>query len=417
MSIVLTPIQSIIAKDTHRFRVACCGRRAGKTTLAVLEMIAKAVYGNDRQIAYVAPTYQQARDIAWQELKKLAQPAIHKVNESRLEIILNTVKGGTSTISLRGWENIETLRGQRFDFIVIDEIASMRNWNMNWQEVIRPTLTDVKGEALFISTPKGFNSFYDLYNLQEKDQDYKSFHFTSFDNPYIPKDEIDKAKQELTEDRFAQEYLADFRKTEGLVYKEFSRERHIFGDDKTNITETIAGVDFGFVNPSCILVIQRDNDNGYWVREEWYRAGKTNAELIEVAKVFQKVYNVVRYYPDPAEPARIEEMTRSGLNCRDVLKDIDKGIDSIRELFKSNRLHIHKSCENLIIELETYAYPDKKDKHNPKEEPIKDNDHALDALRYALFMDSPLIRRKPQTFFASEFKKTQQINSRFNYKA
>jgi hypothetical protein len=64
---------------------------------------------------------------------------------------------------------------------------------------------------LFISSPKGFNHFYDLYNLEAKDKDYKSFHFTSYDNPFIPRDEIDKASKELTEDRFAQEYLADFR--------------------------------------------------------------------------------------------------------------------------------------------------------------------------------------------------------------
>ena len=92
----LTQAQSQIASDTHRFRVVNCGRRFGKTTLAVLEMVAKAVYGNDRVICYIAPTYAQARDIAWQELKKVALPAINKVNESRLEITLNTTTGGTS---------------------------------------------------------------------------------------------------------------------------------------------------------------------------------------------------------------------------------------------------------------------------------------------------------------------------------
>ena len=117
MSIQLTPAQSKIALDTHRFRVINCGRRTGKTTLAVWEMVAKAIYGNDRNIVYVAPTYQQARDIAWQELKKVCQPAINKVNESRLEITLNTVKDGTSVIALRGWESIETLRGQKIHFI------------------------------------------------------------------------------------------------------------------------------------------------------------------------------------------------------------------------------------------------------------------------------------------------------------
>ncbi|NCU42433.1 MAG: hypothetical protein EOM19_07000, partial [Candidatus Moranbacteria bacterium] len=216
----LTKAQAKIAKDTHRFRVVNCGRRFGKTTLAVEEIKAIAVY-QEARIAYIAPTYQQARDIAWQLLIKELKSIATKINESRLEIEVENLKKTKSLVQLRGWENIETLRGQAFDFLVIDEVASMRNFNNNWEEIIRPTLTDRKGQTLFISTPKGFNHFYDLCNVQDKD--YQFFHFTSYDNPHIPAEEIDKAKEEMTEDRFAQEYLADFRKTEGLVYKEFSR--------------------------------------------------------------------------------------------------------------------------------------------------------------------------------------------------
>ena len=220
-AMVLHETQKPVALDPHRFRILCCGRRWGKTTLAIDQIKGRAAIPNSR-VAYVAPTFQQARDIAWEQLKKDCMQAAETINESRLEIKL--VNG--SLIILRGWESIETLRGQRYDLIVIDEIASMRNFWMNWQEVIRPTLTDTKGEGLFISTPKGFNHFYDLYNLENKDADFKSFHFSTYDNPHIPREEVDKAREQVTEDRFAQEYLADFRKTEGLVYKEFDREEH-----------------------------------------------------------------------------------------------------------------------------------------------------------------------------------------------
>ena len=385
---ILHPAQSQIAKDLHRFRVVNCGRRFGKTTLAVLEMIAKAIYGNDRQIAYISPTYQQSRDIAWQELKKLAQPAINKVNESRLEVILNTVKGGTSTISLRGWESIETLRGQRFDFIVVDEIASMRNWATNWQEVIRPTLTDTKGEALFISTPKGFNHFYDLYNLQNKDQDYQSFHFTSYDNPFILKEELDKAKQELTEDRFAQEYLADFRKTEGLVYKEFDRNRHIFDHEVANVSEYIAGIDFGFTNPCAVVHLKRDYDNNFWATNEWYQTGRTEEQIADYVRSCQ--FNAV--YPDPENPSAISVLNAKGINVCEVIKgkdSVQSGINKVRDLFKRNKLKIHKDCVNLIWELETYAYPEKKDMRNEYENPIKENDHLVDAVRMAIMTNQP----------------------------
>jgi PBSX family phage terminase large subunit len=387
----LTPAQKLIAVDRHRFRVVNCGRRFGKTTLAILEMVAKAISKPNLKIAYVAPTYQQARDIAWQELKKITEPIISNVNESRLEIELITTQGKTSTIVLRGWESIETLRGQKFDFIVIDEIASMRNWWVNWQEVIRPTLTDTKGHGLFISTPKGFNHWYDIFNLESKDEDYKSFHFTSYDNPFLPKEELDKARKELTEDRFAQEYLADFRKTEGLVYKEFSRTKHLFDDEEEQqiggVVETIAGIDFGYTNPTAVITIKRDYDNTFWVVDEWYKTNKTDPEIAD----YVAGCHLNKVYPDPESPSAIEELRRRGVNIRDVVKNKDSiknGITKIQELFKNNKLKIHKRCENLILELETYSYPDRKPLQNEQENPIKENDHALDALRYAIYMIS-----------------------------
>lgn len=372
---ILTPAQATIASDKSRFKVVNCGRRFGKTTLAIEEIKGKVAAGK-LKIAYIAPTYQQARDIAWESLKKEFSGAYF--NEQRLEI-----KIGECTISLRGWESIETLRGQAFDFIVIDEVAMVRNFHMNWQEVIRPTLTDRKGKVLFISTPKGFNHFYDLYGLEAKDKDFKSFHFTSHDNTHLPQDELDKARQELTEDRYAQEYLADFRKTEGLVYKEFSRERHIFESEPQRVIEYIAGIDFGFTNPCAVIHIKRDYDNRFWVTDEWYKTKRTETQIAEyvVGCKFNKVF------PDPESPSAIEILNQKGVSVSEVVKGKDSvksGINMVRELFKQNRLFIHSSCVNLITELETYSYPEKKADQSESENPIKENDHALDSLRYAI---------------------------------
>lgn len=379
---ILHETQKIVAKDTHRFRVVNCGRRWGKTTLAILEMVAKGVFKDDARIAYIAPTYQQARDIAWAELKKICLPIQDNVNESRLEITIHTKNGSKSVISLRGWESIETLRGQKFDFIVIDEIASMRNFWLNWQEVIRPTLTDRKGEVLFISTPKGFNHFYDLYNFD--DEDYKSFHFTTYDNPHLPVEEIDKAKKELPEDRFAQEYMADFRKSEGLVYKEFNRDLHIFGEEiNKEGKEYVAGIDFGFTNPCAVVHAVVDGDANYWIVDEWYKTQRTEDQIGEYVK--SCAFNEV--YPDPESPSAIDVLNAKGINIKEVVKgkdSIKSGINAVRALFKANRLHIHKNCKNLIQELETYSYPEKKSNSNEPENPVKENDHALDALRYLI---------------------------------
>ena len=390
----LTPAQEKIAKDKHRFRIVNCGRRFGKTTLAIEEMLGKALSRAGTKIAYIAPTYQQARDIAWEQLKSRSQPIVVNINESRLEIRLKSQEGGESIIYLRGWESIESLRGLFFDFLVIDEVAMMRNFWVGWQEVMRPTLTDRKGEVMFISTPKGFNHFYDLYQLEKVHPNaYKSFTFTTYDNPFIPKEEIDDAKRELPENKFAQEYLASFRKSEGLVYKEFMREKHVYTDEDTPsfpFQTTILGVDFGYTNPSCVLEIKQDTSGKYWIADEWYKTGKTNIEIVEYCKSKEPNY----VYADPAEPDRIAEMEKHGLYLREVSKDIVAGVDRVRALFKENKINIHVSCKNLIMELESYSYPDKKPDRNEEEKPIKENDHAVDALRYALFMNSRAVEKK-----------------------
>jgi PBSX family phage terminase large subunit len=382
---MLTPAQTIIAQDSHRFRVIDCGRRFGKTVLSAKEIKGRAIYSPSK-IAYFATTFQQARDIMWEILKNELKGATVNINEARLEIRVKTVGNQESVITLRGWEAVETARGNSYDLLVLDEVASMRNFWIHWQEVLRPTLTDRKGEAIFISSPKGFNHFYKLYNMELEDQDYKSFHFTTYDNPLIPVEEIEKAKKELTEDRFAQEYLADFRKTEGLVYKEFDRERHIFNDiEIRDVVETIAGIDFGYTNPTAVVTIIRDGENNFWVIDEWYHSGQTEEQVAEYVASLR----LNKVYPDPENPSAIKVLRDKGVNVREVIKkkdSVQNGIQRVRELFKANKLKIHKNCVNTILELETYSYPEKADLKNPQENPIKENDHAMDAMRMAIMM-------------------------------
>lgn len=395
---ILTPSQGIVADDRHRFRVVCCGRRWGKTTLAVEEMKGRALF-TKANIAYIAPTYQQARDIAWETLKKEMRGAfLTDPNESRLEMKIRNTKGEESMISLRGWESIDSLRGLSFDMLIIDEVAMMRNFWTNWEEVVRPTLTDRKGEVMFISTPKGFNHFYELFNMEldkEKGNEYKSFHFTTYDNPHLDAIEVDKARQEITETRFAQEYLADFKKVEGLVYKEFERTRHLYdrlAEDKHY--DFIGGVDFGFNNPAAVVHVKRDTNGVYFVDNEWYQTKRTENQIADY--VLSCKFNKV--YPDPENPSAIFLLSQKGVNIREVIKNKDSvknGINKVRDLFKQNKLMINKRCMNLITELEAYCYPDSKEGGNEDENPIKENDHLLDALRYIVYMEH-LVKRKIQ---------------------
>lgn len=379
---VLTPAQNTIAADTHRFRVVVCGRKFGKTTLDAEEIKGAAISKDGQRVLYLAPTLGDARRLMWDRLRREFDRAIVKENDTRLELKVRTQNHGVSDIFLGSWELVNNYRGDEFDFILGDEVQDYRNFWTGWSEAIRPTLTPREGNALFTGTAKGLNHLYDLYNLPYKDTDYRSFHFTTYDNPYIPRGEIEKAKQELTADRFAQEYMAEFRKSEGLVFKEFNRELHLYSEPVHGFQESLSGVDFGYTNPTAVLDVKA-KDRTYYVSSELYQTGMTDDETADyvAARRFTKVY------PDPAQPQSIEVMRRKGVNTREVVKgkdSIQAGIDKIRELFKQNRLFIHTSCVNLITELETYAYADKSPYHNAAENPIDEYNHAIDALRYVV---------------------------------
>lgn len=391
---IFHPSQAAVTNCSKRFRVVCAGRRGGKTELAVYEMAGKAYAKGGRSVKYVAPTFQQARDIAWVKLVNVLKPIALKINETRLEITVQAADGGRSVVSLSGWENIDTLRGQAFDFVVIDEIASMRNWEANWSTIIRPTLTDRVGEAMFISTPKGFNHFYTLYNVANdpvRGADYASFHFTSYDNPHVSRAELDRARAELTEDQFAQEYMADFRKQEGLVYKEFDRKMHVYeGDVPRRVEFYMAGIDFGFTNPAAVCHVYKDSDAHYWLHEELYKTGMTDARVADYVR--DQRFDFV--FPDPENPAAVRELEERHVNVREVRKGRDSvvnGINRVRELLKRNRLHVNSRCVNAIMEFESYRYPDAKDGRNDRELPVKDDDHMMDSLRYCLMSDDSQI--------------------------
>lgn len=393
MSQVNTPTlheaQKKIAQSDKRFRTVLAGRRFGKTVLSVEEMVACAALVPDARVAYIAPTYQQARDIAWDMLIKRCAPITAKVNESRLEVTVYNAHKGTSKIFLRGWESVDTLRGQSFDLLIADEVASMRYFWVGWNEVLRPTLTDRKGKAVFIGTPKGYNHFHELCHITEPN--WAHFHFTSYDNPHLPVDELEDAKRQLPEDVFAQEYMADFRRQQGLVYKEFDRDRHIVDVDPEPavVLEYIAGIDFGFTNPTAVVHIKKDVHGNYWITDEWYKTGKTDEEVADY--VWSCKFN--RVYADPESPSAIASLERKHVFVSEVVKNKDSivnGINKVRNLFKLGKIKIHRRCKNLVFELENYRYPDRKPEHNEQEVPVKEWDHALDAARYAIMMTDDL---------------------------
>lgn len=271
---IFHPTQSIVASDTHDYRVVNCGRQWGKTTLAVYEMVACAYHKSGMEIAYFATTYDQARNIAWRILKDASRAAWSKEpNESRLELFIKTQDGGESRITLRGFENVETARGQQFDLLVIDEVAQMRNWDYAWQAILEPTLAFREGKALFISTPVGFNHFKDMYDLgQENGPVWKSWRFMSSDNPFLPKERIERAREQNTPDYFAQEYEADFTRATGLAFKMWSREFNLIDTfEVPDEWQRGRGFDYGSNDPTASVRVTIDNEDNWFV-ERCYKA-------------------------------------------------------------------------------------------------------------------------------------------------
>jgi predicted phage terminase large subunit-like protein len=294
LNIELLPWQQEVWGDTTRFKIVAAGRRTGKSRLAAWLLIVNALEAGKGHVFYVAPTQGQARDIMWQTLLELGNPVIVSSHINNLQIKL--ING--ATISLKGADRPETMRGVSLKFLVMDEYADMKP--EVFEQILRPALADQKGNALFIGTPMGRNHFYELYQYAELDDDptYKAWHFTSYDNPLLDEDEINTAKKSMSSYAFRQEFMASFEARGSEMFKEdwvkFS-ESPEYGD--YYIAIDLAG--FEEVNKQrtknskldeTAIAVVKVNDNGHWhieniVYGRW--------ELSETAR---KIFEVVRDY-------------------------------------------------------------------------------------------------------------------------
>lgn len=417
MQVKLHEKQLEVATDQHRFRTICAGRRWGKSVLSRLIVLKWAL---ERAGPYwiVSPTYRQGKQNHWLNLKReitqLNPKWIAKTNEVDLSITL--VNG--SSIELKGAENPDTLRGTKIRGLVVDEIASIRNWDWLWEEVLQGNTADYQAPAIFISTPKGYNHFYDLFKLGDTgDGDYKSWRFKSTDNPYFPAAEFERLKNELTEDTFAQEYLADFRKHTGLVYKEFERDIHVIEPfDIPDSWDIYRGIDFGSTNPTACLWIAVDRDDNWFVVSEHYATGQTIDYHAGVINAHPLSRRVSSSFGDPSGAQWIAEFNQKGVYITAATKETNTafntwvrfGIDKVGQKLKPvpgrtsplprhhgtrqvlevpvPSLFVFSSCVQTIREFETYRWKEKsvtqaQDLNEP-DVPEKANDHAMDALRY-----------------------------------
>lgn len=388
LRIKLHKTQYQVAIDQHRFRVLVAGRRWGKSVLSRMIVLKWAVE-NPGLYWIVSPTYKTSKMIHWTSLQdEIPNKLISKKNEVELSLTLTN----GSVIQLRGAENPDSLRGVKLKGLVVDEVASIRNFDWLWSEVLRPTLTDYVAPALFLGTPKGFDHFYNLYNINSGN--FKSFRFTTYDNPHISKAEVDKAKEELTEDVFAQEYLADFRKYTGLVYKEFNRDIHVKDIPDFQTAYWIRGLDRGFTNPTAVAIIAVDKDGNWYQTNEIYETQLTNPKLADKLREVSGERQFELSTMDSAAASDIRELADLGQDFIPVKKESgESGINyvsyKIQKLTERLRVkadgkpsyYIHPRCENTIKEFEFYRWAEKKNELSTEpESPEKLSDHMMDAV-------------------------------------
>ena len=272
LNVELHPAQLDIFNSKKRFKVVSAGRRFGKSRLAAWILLIKALQSDSKDVFYIGPTFQQAKDIMWNMLKELGQDVIKDAYENTARLTL--ING--RKIYLKGSDRPDSLRGVGLAYVVLDEYASMKP-NV-WEQIIRPTLADVRGGALFIGTPAGKNHFYDLYTeaLNGDDEDWESFSYNSTDNPYIPADEVEAARRSMSSMSFRQEFEASFESFTGGIFKE---EWFLTGTEPTEGNYVIAVDPAGFeacekerglktskLDETAIAIVKIDRDK-WWVKD------------------------------------------------------------------------------------------------------------------------------------------------------
>ena len=382
----LSKPQETIVSAPQRFRVVIAGRRFGKTHLAIRELCYHARLP-ERTVWYVAPTYRQAKMITWKKLRKklIELRWAKKINETELTVEL---KNG-STISLKGADNYDSLRGIGLDFLVLDEFADIDS--EAWYETLRPTLADRQGGALFIGTPKGLNWAHDLYTMKDEfPEEWASFQFTTIEGGNVKPEEVEAARRSLDERTFRQEFMATFETFSGRIYYSFDRTYNLQEYKNPIPHELHIGMDFN-IDPITAVVAAKHGDILHIIDEIKIFGSSTDEMVEEIRTRYPKQRIIV--YPDPAGAQR--KTSAGGRTDHTILRNalftvkaphshnaVRDGINAVNAKLRSSTgvttLFIDPKCKYVVECLEKQVYKE------GTSIPDKDSgfDHMNDALRY-----------------------------------
>lgn len=391
-------------RSNARFKVAACGRRAGKTFMTAKD-IEPFLMVPDKRIWLVGPTYvlgEKEFRVIWHDIMiKLGfanAPEVKKAYNLKQGDMFIEFPWGTR-IEVRSAERKETLVGDGLDLVVLCEAA--KHQRETWDRMLEPALADKRGKAIFTSTPEGKNFFYELWQRgrNAKETEYESWQYPSWENSAVfpggyEDSEIQRLRRNMSKDAFDQEIAADFSSFTGRIYKDFAEYSHVRNHEYRPDWPNYIAFDFGFVNPMAAIEFQVSPDDTIFVWREHYESGMTIDEHVEELKHRKQPegYKIDLCFGDAADPEAIRDICIKFAPCIGDPKSKDnwrEGIDLVKRFLKVRGdgkpgLFVDPSCTNTITEFNNYKAADGGKDRDPREQAKKSEDHAMDALRYGI---------------------------------
>lgn len=327
-----------------------------------------------------AATYPMLRDATFRTFREVAADYIAEMHKSEFRVVL--VNG--SEVLFRSATDPENLRGPNASWWWGDEAALYDG--LVWRIMIgRLRQHGMQGFAWVTTTPKGRNWLYREF-VESTDPDYVIFQASTRANPFLNASFVAGLEASYTGDFAKQELEGDFVAHEGLIYLEFRRERHTF-TERPQFAYVVAGVDWGYANPGVILVFGVDTDSRMWLIDEEYQRQRRVEDWAQLGKQLQDTYGIQAFYCDPSEPEYIEMFASAGCHAEPATNDVMPGIQVIKNRLVVQgdgkpRLMVHVDAVNTLAEFEQYQWMENRD--GLRDQPKKTNDHAMDALRYAV---------------------------------
>jgi phage terminase large subunit len=384
----LTGPQLTVFKDDARFKMLAAGRRFGKTHLSLVQLIVWAAEKAGSLNWYLAPTYRAAKSIAWRQLKAMVPKELF-AEKNEVDLSIELING--SRIELKGGDRYDSLRGNSLSNVILDEAAYIPR--DCWEMVIRPALADQRGNAIFISTPCGYNFFHEWFEQAETEPGWQTFKFNTIQGGNVPEEEVELARRTLDEKTFAQEFLASFETFSGRVFPDFC-------DDNVDANvEDVGGpihvgLDFNVsVMSGVICSLVGDT------LHIWDEISVKNSNTDEVGMMLRDRFpgREVITYPDPTGRAR--KTSAAGATDHGILRKYGLRVVSpsspwsvkdrlqatnwlIRNAKSEIRLFVHPRCKDTIKGLRSVTYKEGAEDFVVDKDPGLE--HWTDALGYLI---------------------------------